>query len=106
MVLKLYRVGDIIRKLREHKGLTVTALASKAGVKPSLVLNLERHGAEVEGITPLQWRALDRLAEVFGLRNGASFYKLVPEPVDTYCSLDSGSVDQKKNRVLPFTQRN
>ena len=104
MLVRSWHVGDVIRKLREQHGHTATALASKAGIKRSVLLNLERHGPEVEGTTPEQWQVLDRLAAVFGLTNGASLYKLVPEAAEPRKPKGPAALNSK-SRVLPFTRR-
>ena len=105
MVIRSWHVGDVIRKLRDQEGLSATALARKAGVTQSVILGLERHGPEVEGATPAQWRVLDRIAAVFGLTNGAALYKLVPEPADPEHPPGSVAASQSISRVLPFAPR-
>ena len=105
MVVRSWHVGDVIRKMREQDGLTATSLASKAGVKRSVLLRLERHGPEVEGMTRHQWQVLDRLAAALGLANGATLYKLVPEAVDPTRPRRSVAATDPKSRVLPFTRK-
>ena len=105
MVVRSWHVGDVIRKLREQHGLTATSLARKAGVQRSVVLSLERQGPEIEGITPPQWRALDRVAAVFGLTNGASLYKQVPEAADVRTATLGDTGDRTVSRVLKFTRK-
>ena len=104
MVVRSWHIGDVIRKLREQHGLTATSLAQKAGVQRSVVLSLERQGPEIEGITPSQWRALDRVAAVFGLTNGASLYKQIPEVADID-TRTGPTASRPASRVLKFTRK-
>ena len=105
MVVRSWHVGDVIRKLREQHRLTATSLARKAGIQRSVVLSLERQGPEIEGITPAQWRALDRVAAAFGLTNGASLYKQVPEAADLRGASARRRGDGTASRVLRFTRK-
>jgi transcriptional regulator with XRE-family HTH domain len=105
MVVRMWHVGDVIRKMREQNKLTATSLATRAGVKRSVVLKLERDGPEVEGMTPHGWQVLDRLAAVLGLANGAALYKLVPEAVDPSRPRGSVAAANAGNRVLPFSRK-
>ena len=105
MVVKSWHIGDVIRKMRQQNWLTATTLARKAGLKRSVVLSLESRGPEVEGLTPQQWQALDRVAVVLGLSNGAAIFKLVPEAVDPARPADSFSPRVTGRRVLPFARR-
>ena len=105
MGVSFWHVGDVIRKLREQHGLSPTALARTAGVNRTVVIELERSGPEVEQVTPEQWEALDRLAVAFGLGNGASLYKLIPEtslPRRRPGPIPAGSAS---SRVVPFDRR-
>ena len=104
MVVRSWHVGDVIRKLREQHALTTTSLARKAGLQRSVVLSLERQGLEIEGITPSQWRALDRVAAVLGLANGASLYKQIPNAVDLTRGTP-GTAGKASTRVLRFTKK-
>ena len=79
MGVKFWHVGDVIRKLREQHDLSATALSEASGVRRAVIVDLESLGPEVEEVTATQWQALDRLAVSFGLGNGASLYKLIPE---------------------------
>ena len=105
MVVRSWHVGDVIRKLREQHGLTATSLAQKAGVQRSVVVSLERRGPEIEGITPSQWRALDRVAAVLGLTNGASLYKYVPEAAGLGQDTGPDAGNRTASRVLKFTRK-
>jgi len=105
MVVRSWHVGDVIRKLREQHRLTATSLAGKAGAHRSVVLALERQGPEIEGITPSQWRALDRVAAVFGLANGAALYKQIPEASDLPAVKSPNAAGAKAGRVLKFTRK-
>ena len=105
MAVRSWHVGDVIRKLRQQHGLTATSLAQKAGVPRSVVVSLERQGPEIEGITPSQWRALDRVAAVLGLTNGASLYKHIPEVADLGKSTGPNTSDRTASRVLKFTRK-
>ena len=73
-------IGDVIRTLRQERGLTAASLARSARVSLALVTGLEQRGPELEQVTPIEWGVLDRLAVTLGLRNGASLYKLIPDP--------------------------
>ena len=75
-------IGDVIRTLRQRRGLTAASLARSARVSLTLVAGLEQRGPDVEHVTPVEWGVLDRIAVTLGLRNGASLYKLVPDPSD------------------------
>lgn len=106
MGVKFWHVGDVIRKLREQHDLSATALSNTSGVSRDVIVELESLGPEVEQVTPEQWQALDRLAVAFGLGNGASLYKLIPEtstprrrpgPVPAAGATGTGS-----GRVVPF----
>jgi len=105
MALRSWHVGDVIRRLREQRSLTTSSLAQKAGVQRSLVLSLETQGPEIEGITPSQWLALDRVATVLRLPNGASLYKRVPEPANFDQNSDSCSNAPTASRVLKFPRK-
>ena len=105
MVVRSWHVGDVIRKLREQRGLTTTSLARKAGVQRAVVLSLELQGPEIEGITPAQWCALDRVAAAFGLTNGASLYKQVPKAADLRGGSAPNRGDGTVSRVLRFTRK-
>ena len=105
MAVRSWHVGDVIRKLREQHGLTATSLAQKAGVQRSEVLSLEARGPQIEGITPSQWRVLDRVAAVLGLANGASLYKHVPEVADIDERIGSNARDRAASRVLKFPRK-
>ena len=105
MVVRSWHVGDVIRKLRQQQDLTATSLAQKAGVPRSVVVSLERQGPEIEGITPSQWRALDRVAAVLGLPNGAALYKHIPEVADLGNSTGPDASDRTPSRVLKFTRK-
>ena len=106
MGVKFWHVGDVIRKLREQHDLSATALSETSGVSRAVIVDLESLGPEVEEVTPTQWQALDRLAVAFGLGNGASLYKLIPEasaprrrpgPVPAATATATAS-----SRVVPF----
>ena len=102
MGVKFWHVGDVIRKLREQHDLSATALSSTSGVSRSVIVELESLGPEVEQVTPTQWQALDRLAVAFGLGNGASLYKLIPEastPRDRPGPIPAAA---PSSRVVPF----
>lgn len=105
MVVRSWHVGDVIRKLREQHALTATSLARKAGLQRSVVLSLERQGPEIEGITPSQWRALDRVAAALGLANGASLYKQIPKAVDVARGTATDTGGKASTRVLRFTKK-
>ena len=105
MAVRSWHVGDVIRKLRDQVGLTTTSLAQKAGVQRSVVLSLETQGPEIEGITPSQWRALDRIAAVLGLANGASLYKHVPEAANLDRDTSRNPSGPTASRVLKFTRK-
>ena len=117
MVVRSWHVGDVIRKLREQHeqhALTTTSLARKAGLdlqrsvgtEVQRRVSLERQGPEIEGITPSQWRALDRVAAVLGLANGASLYKQIPNAVDlTGARGTPGTAGKASTRVLRFTKK-
>ena len=105
MAVRSWHVGDVIRKLREQRSLTTSSLAQKAGLHRSVVLSLETQGPEIEGITPSQWRALDRVAAVLGLPNGASLYKHVPEPADLDQDTGPNPTPPTASRVLKFTRK-
>lgn len=72
-------VGDVIRSLRERRGLSTASLARTADVNGTLVAGLEHRGPEIEQVTPSEWQALDRVAVTLGFRNGASLFRLVAE---------------------------
>ncbi len=105
MVVNFWHVGDVIRKLREQRGLTASTLARKTGVSRTIVLGLERCGPEVEDVTPAEWRALDRLAEVFGHNNGGALYKLIPDTKAPRRRSGDRRVVRDTNRVLQFARR-
>ena len=105
MVVSFWHVGDVVRKLREQHGLTASSLARKAGISRTVVLGLERCGPEVEDVTPAEWRALDRLAEAFGLNNGAALYKLIPDTKAPRRRSGDLQVEQDTNTVLRFARR-
>ena len=106
MVLRPWHVGDVIRKLREQHDLTASALAKAAKVRTAVITALERGGPEVEDVTPTQWRALDRIAATFGLRNGSSLYKLIPEGRSPRRrKADRLPIDVPSSRVIPFARR-
>ena len=106
MVLKPWHVGDVIRKLRDEHELTTTVLAKTAGINRAVISALERGGPQVEDVTPTQWRALDRIATTFGLRNGASLYKLIPNaPSPRRRKGDSRPPESVASRVIPFAPR-
>ncbi len=106
MVLRPWHVGDVIRKLREQHDLTKAGLAKMADVKTAVITALERGGPEVEDVTPTQWRALDRIATAFGLRNGASLYKLIPDaPAPRRRKTDQHPKPAAASRVIPFSPR-
>ena len=105
MVVRSWHVGDVIRKLREQHALTATSLARKAGLQRSVILSLERRGPEIEGITPSQWRALDRVAAALGLANGASLYKQIPRAVDLTAGTAPDTGGKAAPRVLRFTKK-
>ena len=109
MGVKFWHVGDVIRKLREQHDLSATALSDASGASRAVIVELESLGHEVEQVTPTQWQALDRLAVAFGLGNGASLYKLIPEastprrrpgPVPAAASTATAS-----SRVVPFDRK-
>ena len=75
-----WSIGDIIRILRQNYGFTLASLAHHAKLDIPTVHTLEHNSLEIEHVTPKQWQALDRLAAVFGFKNGAAFFKLVPPP--------------------------
>ena len=105
MGVRFWHVGDVIRKLREQHGLSVAALAKTAGVSRSVVLDLEQRGPEVEQVTPVEWQVLDRLAVAFGLGNGASLYKLIPETSAPRRRPGPAPAANAPNRVVPFDRR-
>jgi transcriptional regulator with XRE-family HTH domain len=105
MGVRFWHVGDVIRKLRDQHGLSATTLAQTAGVSRSEVVELESLGPEVEQATPAQWQALDRLAVAFGLGNGASLYKLIPETSAPRRRPGPIPVATTSSRVVPFDRR-
>ncbi len=102
MGVKFWHVGDVIRKLREQHDLSATALSSTSGVSRSVIVELESLGPEVEQVTPTQWQALDRLAVAFGLGNGASLYKLIPEASTPRHRPGPIPAAAPSSRVVPF----
>ena len=71
----------------------------------SVIVELERVGPEVEHVTPAEWQALDRIAEEFGLGNGASLYKLIPETPAPRRRSRPVPVGTGSSRVVPFDRR-
>ena len=102
MGVKFWHVGDVIRKLREQHDLSATALSSTSGVSRSVIVELESLGPEVEQVSPTQWQALDRLAVAFGLGNGVSLYKLIPEASTPRHRPGPVPAAAPSSRVVPF----
>ena len=99
-----WHLGDVIRKIREQQGFTAISLARKAGVDVSDVLLLEQQGPEVEHVSVAQWGVLDRIASVFGVPNGDTLYRQIPEARDQVSSAASNE-DLAAHRLLPFKKR-
>ena len=105
MGVKLWHVGDVIRKLREEHALTEAALARASGVSRRQIVDLENRGPNVERVTPLEWQTLDRVAAALGLSNGASLYKLIPPPGTASPRHRPASAGKPASRVLSFERR-
>ena len=98
MGVRFWHVGDVLRKLREQHGLSLSALARISGVSRSILADLEQRGPGLEAVSPLQWVALDQLAVTFGFGNGAALYRLVPDT-------PGQSARETRPRVVPFARR-
>lgn len=103
-LVKSWHLGDVIRKIREQQGFTAISLARKAGVDVSDVLLLEQQGPEVEHVSVAQWGVLDRIASVFGVPNGATLYRQIPEARNHLPSVDPRE-ELAAHHLLPFEKR-
>ena len=103
-LVRSWHLGDVIRKIREQQDLTAVSLARKAGVDVSDVLLLEQQGPEVEHVSVAQWGVLDRIASVFGVPNGATLYRQIPEAKNQLPSA-APREDLASHHLLPFKKQ-
>jgi phage repressor protein C with HTH and peptisase S24 domain len=69
----MFGVGDVIRKLRKDRQLTIEELADKAGVGKMTLLHLENDNRDVRGST------INKVAAALGFPNAGGLYALIPK---------------------------
>jgi phage repressor protein C with HTH and peptisase S24 domain len=69
----MFGVGDVVRKLRKERGLTLDGLAELAGVGKMTLMHLENENRDPRGST------INKVAKALGLRDAGGLFALVPQ---------------------------